>query len=189
MANKKTTALTFDEFKNLVDVIRSGSEFFKPSDKIATALTVEANLGLRIGDILELKLNDIRKDGNRYALNIREEKTGKARNFTVPFQIYQFIENYCLRNNIPPSKRIFNITPRSIQRKVQKACAYLGLSGKDISTHSFRKFFSTSMYNENGHDIVLVQQLLQHSSPSITQRYIGIQQKQVEDALNKHIYL
>ncbi len=41
----------------------------------------------------------------------------------------------------------------------------------------------------NNYNILLVQQLLQHSSAAITQRYIGISSKELEDALAGHIEL
>ncbi|MFQ9509480.1 MAG: tyrosine-type recombinase/integrase [Lachnospiraceae bacterium] len=68
-----------------------------------------------------------------------------------------------------------------------EAAAYLELD--NIGTHSFRKFYATDIYVENNYNIVLVQHLLQHSSSAITQRYIGIQQKEIEDAIEKHINL
>ena len=64
---------------------------------------------------------------------------------------------------------------------------YLGY--ENIGTHSFRKFFATDIWEKNGYNIVLVQQLLQHSSPTTTQRYIGLRSEQMEQALNEHIVL
>jgi len=59
------------------------------------ALIVEANMGLRISDILKLKLSDIVKDGDRHRLNIREQKTKKERFFTVLTEAYQHLKIYC----------------------------------------------------------------------------------------------
>lgn len=70
---------------------------------------------------------------------------------------------------------------------MKQASEYLGLN--DIGTHSFRKFYATEVYKNNNYNIVLVQELLQHSSAEITQRYVGIQQKDLEDAISKHIKL
>ena len=56
-----------------------------------------------------------------------------------------------------------------------------------IGSHSFRKYFATSIYVNNNYDINLVRVLLQHSSTVTTQRYIGIQNKNIEDALQNHI--
>lgn len=196
MPNKKTLALTEENYKKIIETMKTGFMYkdqdgqerkFNPNDKVATALVVEANLGLRISDILALRLKDIVKDGNRYRLDITEQKTGKTRNFTVPGEIYRYLENYTLKNNIKSTARIFNVTERAIQKQLKIVADYLALDG--IGTHSFRKFFATQVYTANGYNIELVRTLLQHSNSAITQRYIGIQQRDVEEALNKHIQL
>lgn len=196
MPNKKTLALTEESYKKIIATMKAGFIYkdqggqekrFNPNNKIATALVIEANLGLRISDILALRLNDIVKDGDRYRLDITEQKTGKTRNFTVPGEIYRYLENYTLKYNIKPTARIFDLSERAIQKQLKIVADYLGLEG--IGTHSFRKFFATQVYTNNGYNIELVRTLLQHSNSAITQRYIGIQQKDVEDALNKHIQL
>ena len=185
--NKKTLALTKEQYNEIIKTILNGFSGFRPNKRLATALTLEANIGIRISDILKLKLNDIVKDGERYRLDIIEQKTNKKRTFTIPFQIYQYIENYCLKNNILPTERMFDITERAIQKQLKIVCEYLGYNG--ISTHSFRKFFATEIYKNSNYNIVLVQQLLQHSSSAITQKYIGIQQKDLEKAIENHIHL
>lgn len=185
--NKKTLALTQEQYKEIIYYMKNGFTGFRKNEKIATALILEANIGIRISDIIKLTLDDIVKDGERYRLDIIEKKTGKKRNFTIPFSIYQYLENYCLKNNIKSNEIIFDITERSIQRQLKLVCDFLNYDG--ISTHSFRKFFATEIYVKNNYNIVLVQQLLQHSSTAITQRYIGIQQKDIEKAIENHICL
>ena len=44
-------------------------------------------------------------------------------------------------------------------------------------------------YKNNGYNIALVQQLLQHSSTAVTQRYIGLQPREVEQAIESHLKL
>lgn len=187
MSNKKTVALTKSQYQNIIDAMKKGSTFFRPNERIAACLVLEANLGLRISDILNLKLSSIIKDGDRYRLDITEKKTSKKRVFTVPLPIYQYIQIYCMKNNIKEDETIFKMTERNIQKYIKKVTDYLGY--KDISTHSFRKFFATEIYLNNKYNIILVQQLLQHSSPSITQKYIGITSEEIENALSKHISL
>lgn len=80
--------------------MKQGFTGFEPNERIATALVLEGNLGLRISDVLRLRLADIVKDGDRYRLAIVEQKTGKERVFTVPFIIQQYLENYALRIKI-----------------------------------------------------------------------------------------
>ncbi len=191
MANKKSVALTQEEYKNIIQVIRTGFHYnginYKKNNRIATILVMEANLGLRIGDILNLRLSDIIKDGGRYRLSIVEQKTNKKRNYTVPIEIYIYLQEYALENGIKQDARLFSITSRAVEKHLKQVAAYLGL--ENIGTHSFRKFYATEIYKNNNYNIVLVQELLQHSSAAITQRYIGIQQKDLEDAISKHINL
>lgn len=184
---QKTKALTTKEYKEIIQTMREGFCGCRPNERIATALILEGNLGLRISDILTLRLCDIIRDGDRYRLEITEKKTGKQRIFTVPIVIYQFIENYCLRNGIKRTDVIFPITERMVQKQLRIVCNHLGYEG--ISTHSFRKWYATEIYKTNGYDIVLVQRLLQHSSAATTQRYIGIEPQRIEDAIQNHALL
>jgi integrase len=185
--NKKTVALTTSQYREVISTMKRGFTGCRPNERIATALMLEANLGLRISDILKLRLQDIVKDGERYRLAITEQKTGKARIFTVPLALYQFIRCYCMDHDIPADAIIFPITERAVQKQLKIVCDYLDISG--VSTHSFRKFYATEIYKESGYNIALVQQLLQHSSAAITQRYIGIQQQEVERAIENHLQL
>lgn len=189
--NKRTVALTDQQYIDIITAIKSGfchvGREYKPNERIATALTLEANLGMRISDILQLHYCDIIKDGDRYRLNISEIKTGKERIFTVPDEIREYINEYRIRSHMTEQQRLFDLSERQIQKHLQAACEYLGLDG--ISTHSFRKYFATQIYINNGYNIELVRQLLQHSSASVTQKYIGIQSRQIENALHGHIKL
>ncbi len=147
--NKKTIALSEEQYVQIINAIRNGfvcadGHMVKPNNRIATILTLEANLGMRISDILHLRLSDIIRDGERYRLNIIEKKTQKKREFTVPLEIYVYIQNYALESNINPAAKLFDISERTVQNHLQLVCDYLGF--QNISTHSFRKYFATSIY-------------------------------------------
>ena len=140
---------------------------------------------MRISDILALTPKSIIKDGHRYRLNVTEIKTKKKRNYTVPEELYNFIKEYCTKYNISDNERLFPFTERHVQKHLAKVSDYLGY--ENIGTHSFRKFFATDILINNDYNLVLVQRLLQHSSPAITQKYIGISSEEMENALKKHI--
>ncbi len=157
--NKKTVALTEEQYKDIIETIRNGflcpdGHIVKPNMRIATALVLEANLGLRISDILQLRLSAIVRDGDRYRLNIVEQKTKKKREFTVPTDIYIYIQNYALENNINLNAKLFDISERTIQNHLQLVCGYLNFD--NVSTHSFRKFFATSIYLDNNYNVEMV---------------------------------
>ena len=185
--NKKTKALTTEQYKEIIQTMKEGFCGCRPNERIATILVLEGNLGLRISDILNLRLCDIVRDGDRFRLEVVEQKTGKRRIFTVPLVIQQYIENYCLRNGIQKTDTIFPISERAVQKQLAIVCAYLGFEG--ISTHSFRKWYATEIYKANGYNIALVQRLLQHSSAATTQHYIGIEPQRIENAIQKHSQL
>ena len=108
--NKKTKALTTEQYKEIIQTLREGFCGCRPNERIATALVLEGNLGLRISDILKLRLCDVVRDGDRFRLEVVEQKTGKKRVFTVPLVIQQYMENYCLRNGIRRNDLMFPIT-------------------------------------------------------------------------------
>lgn len=189
--NKRTRAIDEETYKRIISTIQKGFAYqgvmHKPNERIATVLQLEYNLGLRVCDILNLTMNSFVKDGGRYRLDIHEQKTIKYRNFTVPVAIYGFIRDYAYENNINPKARLFPITERAVLKHLKVTCDFLGLEG--IGSHSFRKAYATNIYVNNHYNIELVRVLLQHSSSVVTQRYIGIGSKELEDAIEKNISL
>ena len=186
--NKKSVALTKSEYEKAVRLLREGFNFngvvHKPNPQIATIVVLEATLGLRVGDILKLKLDSFVRDGNRYRLNIIEEKTKKARVFTVPDVVYTFIQDYAISIGASRDKKLFNITERQIDRFLLFVFGAMDLDTKNYSSHAFRKYFSMSVYENNNYNIELVRVLLQHSSIEITKRYLSVGTKEIESALS-----
>jgi integrase len=189
--NKRTRAIDSDTYKLIITTMKSGFEYddilYKPNSRIATALVLEYNLGLRVGDILSLSMESFVKDGIRYRIDINEQKTGKYRNFTVPAEVYSFIRDYAYESGISPKAKLFPITERAVLKHLGAVCKYLNLTG--VGSHSFRKAFATNVYVNNHYNIELVRTLLQHSSVIVTQKYIGIGSKELEDALQKNVNL
>jgi len=193
--NKKTVALSAEDYREIITTIQNGFEYeqdgkqkkFRANIQLATILQLEANTGMRIGDILNMTMASIVKDGNRRRLDITEQKTGKKREFTIPDGVYSFLNEYAMENGIAKDQPLFNgnkgkrISERAIQKQLAIVCGYLGIEG--VSTHSFRKTFATTVYEDSGYNAELVRQLLQHSNISTTQRYLGIGTKQIEEAL------
>ncbi len=192
--NKKCVALTYEQYAQSIYLLRSGFVLngvtVRPNDRIATIEVLQATLGLRLGDTLNLRMTSFVKDSNRYRLNITEEKTGKLRTFTVPVEVYSFIQGYAISNSIKPEARLFDISSRQVERHLNMVFVKMGLPLERYGSHSYRKYFATKIYNDNNYDIELVRVLLQHSSVTTTQRYLSISNKQVEDALamtSKHL--
>ena len=178
-----TRALTEAEYREIIRVMREGRVcFFKPNHRAAMALVLEANLGIRVSDIVKLRLSDIVRDGDRWRLSIVEQKTGKPRWFTVPDEIRAGIVDYCYQNGIGQNDPIVGIARRSVQDALKKVCDFLELDR--VGTHSFRKYFAKKVYEANGSDVELVREILQHTSLETTQRYLKTTSERVDRALN-----
>ncbi len=192
MANFKTRAVTDDEFKLIIDTIRGGfttisGAVVRPSPVVAAALLAQGNLGLRIGDIIRLKLSDFVYENGRYHFNnFVEEKTKKIRTNTVPVEVYSYLQSWALEQDIKPKERLFPIAVRTVQHHLKLTCDYLGL--ENISSHSFRKRLSFALYSQE-HDIELVRTVLLHSSTNTTQHYLSVEPKAVEQALKHCVIL
>lgn len=188
MANYKTRAITGDEFKLIIDTINSGfttadGKRVRPNKRIATALVVQGNIGLRIGDIVRLKLSDIIFENGLYHFdNFVEEKTKKLRTTTVQAEVYTYMQTYALEQGISPKARLFPVAVRTIQNHLKETCEYLGLKG--VNSHSFRKRMAMSLY-KNTRDVELLRSVLNHSSISVTQHYLSIEPEQITTALQQ----
>ena len=183
MANKKTSCINDEQFDEIVNLIYKGSSDgkIKPSEEIALMLTITGNSALRIGDCTKLKLESFIREGEEYRYNIVEEKTGKKRTNIIPKELYEMIKEYAERKGKKKDEIIFNHTIRAIQYKLRNIAKYLGEDYKDISTHSFRKCAGMRIYRLSGNDIELTRKFLNHSSVQTTQRYLGVN----DDEINK----
>ena len=123
----------------------------------------------------------VRKDGD----SSKDRYVGVVQAQDAIYAVYSFLRKYADAHRIPDNALLFPISVRQVQHHLKLVCDHLGY--ENISTHSFRKWYATSIYNANGHDIVLVQRLLQHSSPMVTRRYIGVSDEQMEQAIARHV--
>lgn len=140
------------------------------------------NTGLRVSDLLRLKVKDVK---DKDSVQIREKKTKKTKKFPIPKEIRIFISEYVERK--PLSRYLFKsrksnkpITRVQAYRIIKEACRVLGLD--HTGTHSLRKTFGYHFYKQTK-DIALLQKILNHSSQDITLRYIGVTQEIIDDNL------
>lgn len=160
------------------------------------------NVGLRISDILKLKVQDLIKTISSkmpkdYVI-LTETKTGKTKKFYLGDIVKKVIINYIkenpgleLDNYIFISRKGDNkpITRQQAYRILNNAAESLGLVERDangtiivgeIGTHTLRKTFGYHAY-KSGITLELLMDLFNHSSKSQTLRYIGITEDQKKD--------
>lgn len=156
------------------------------------------NGGLRISDILELKVSDVvnEKGKPRPFYELRETKTKKARRLPFSKNVLKAIESFVKDNpNLSQDDYLFqsrerdkktDTTNKPISRQrayqiINDAARSVGIQDK-IGTHTLRKTFGYHAY-KSGVDIAVIQQIFNHSAPSITLRYIGITQDDIDDVI------
>ena len=179
-----TRPLEDNEYYKILELLQDGFKYtvdgkekvFRPNYQIAIILFLEANVGLRVGDILSLKLSNFRGK----TLSIVEDKTDKLMDREIEDGVINIIMRYAIDNGIKKDQKLFNITTRAVQKQLKIVCDYLGLD--HISTHSFRKMYATNQYQKNNNDIYLVKDLLNHASIATTQKYIMLNKEKVNKA-------
>lgn len=179
-----TRPLEVEEYNKIITMMIKGFDYpeegkikkFRPNIKIALALQLQASLGLRIGDILELTLNNFRNG----KLEMLEKKTGKLQYRDINSNIVNAVYQFAFENSIKQNSKLFNIGAREVQKQLKIITDYLEL--KNIGTHSFRKLYAMTVYEQNENNIELLKELLNHTSISTTERYIRVSQKAINKA-------
>lgn len=145
------------------------------------------NTGLRISDILGLKVKDVA--GTHIVM--REKKTNKSKRIFINEKLKRELNKFCKGKE--GDEFIFlsrERTPRGKKKPIGRAMAYKILrdAGNEvgihaIGTHSLRKTFGYHFYKKS-HDVALLMDIFNHSEASITLRYIGINQDNYDKAMN-----
>lgn len=145
------------------------------------------NCGLRVSDMLGLKKKDI-KD---YTIKLREQKTRKQKQIPLYHlkedidRYIQFLEDedYLFKSNKLDSEgKSKPISRVQAYRILNHSAKSIGLS--EIGTHSMRKTFGYHYYKKTK-DVALLMDLFNHSSQSVTLRYIGINQDVMNESIIK----
>ncbi|MCQ2013112.1 tyrosine-type recombinase/integrase [Clostridium butyricum] len=172
-----------EEYDEIMELCKNGFVYydngkkrkFRPNEQLAMTFLLQANLGLRISDVLTLTPSTLKND----KLEIIEKKTGKLQYRDINKNLKSIIYEYALEHNIKADEYIIKLKRRGVHKQLSIITNYLKLS--NISSHSFRKLYSMTVYNSTDGDIELLKELLNHSSIATTQKYI----RRTQDEINK----
>ena len=141
------------------------------------------NTGLRIGDILKVKVQEVR---GRDILILQEQKTGKIRRAVINAELKALLNEFTACRD--PGEYLFKSRQGS-NKPISRVRAYQVLTDAaravgldEIGTHTLRKTMGYWHYQRNK-DIAMLQNLLNHSSPADTLRYIGISDEMAENSM------
>ena len=187
---------------NIVEPIRSENQIkqikgnlYRQKNKRDYLLFVFGiNSGLRIGDILSLKLADVKdsKGNLKDNLDIKEQKTGKTRKVFFNKQIKEALNYYLKKTGIFNLDQYLFTNEKSKENKpisrirayqlINKWCKNVGLDCK-VGGHTLRKTFGYHLRMQ-GVSIERISNLLNHKNIRVTFRYIGIDDDENKEVIN-----
>ena len=154
---------------------------------------VGVHTALRISDLLSLTMDQVHKlNIDQPALNITEQKTGKHRKIVInqtalevmqrrlvefPDHEWLFQTNAANRDRRAAPKPI---NRRSVSRVFEKVGQKV-VPSVVLGTHSMRKTRGYAMHKA-GRSIESIANVLNHSSPAVTMRYIGLVQQDIDES-------
>ena len=145
------------------------------------------NTGLRISDILRLKVSDIK---NKKVIHIKEGKTRKDNFFQLNMSVRKEVQKYLLRKNL--GEYIF--TPKFRNNALSRTTAHYIMKDierefklENFGCHSLRKTFGYWHYKKYN-DISVLMYTFNHSNELMTMKYIGLTQE-IKDNYMKKLYI
>lgn len=181
-SNTTSDYLEWSEMTNLVLKLENDKDY-----KMSLLVSTGSFFGLRISDILSLTWNDIL---NVDEFTIIEKKTQKKRTIRINQQLKKHIAN-CYQNinpisvecNILMSQKNCVFSIQQINHLLKQMKDRYKINIKNISSHSLRKTFGRQVYNQNSENaelaLVKLMDLFNHSSMSLTKRYLGLRQEEL----------
>lgn len=196
MRDRQVTFLSGDELKRFLNapLAASQNELLATRDKAILELLFST--GLRVSELVSLRRDDI--ELNRGEIGV----LGKGRKRRVVFvsdDARDWVKKYVkMRRDMGPflfsnhdrasqnrektkagdRKNVEGLTPRSVQRMVEKYAREAGIM-KTVTPHVLRHSFATDLLH-NGADIRSVQVMLGHSSITTTQVYTHVTDPQLK---------
>ena len=181
-SNTTADFLQWDEAMNLIRKLAKDENY-----KISLLVALGCFTGLRISDILALRWKQIL---NSEEFTIVEKKTGKKRVIRLNQQLqkhisecYEHINPIGINAPILVSQKGTIFTIQRINVILKEIKKKYRLKVKNFSCHSLRKTFGRQVYNMNSENselaLVKLMELFNHSSVSITKRYLGLRQEEI----------
>ncbi len=157
------------------------------------------NSALRVSDLLDIRVQDVFASIDTPAdfFDIKEEKTGKANRITITPKVKETLKLYAETypdvvanpcNYIFFHKKRFPSGSEQIGRKtswllLSNLCESVGLKW-NFWNHTLRKTWGYQARIQ-GIPLEIIQHKLNHSSLSVTQKYLGITADEIAEACNR----
>ncbi len=155
--------------------------------------TLGINTGLRISDILKLKVEDVKDHTGeiKEILDLKEQKTKRQRFIYINDEVKNALEYFFDKTRLYDRERYLFVSEVTKENKpisrvrawqlIQSWCQEVGIKGR-VGTHTLRKTAGYHM-RMSGVALELIQEVLGHKSILMTKRYLGITDDEVAKVL------
>jgi integrase len=160
----------------------------KPRDYLLFVIGI--NNGLRAGDLLRLKVKEVKGKKVGTSIQIKEGKTGKINVIVINKAVHKAIQKY-MKERAPDdqdylfkSRKGINkpITIQAVNNYIKKWCKIINLKG-NYGAHTLRKTWGYHARMYHGAGFELICKRFNHRDPSVTMRYLGIEDKEIHSLL------
>lgn len=189
----KSDFIPINIFKQTVDKLENDRK-----DKLALYFLFSVATALRVGDVLSTKWCDI-IDSNFGTPSVKarfvkiEQKTGKRR--IISFSESTNKRILCFYKKLgspelndymfPNNKQTGVLSKQYLNAELKRVRNNYDLPIQNFSTHSFRKTFSRNFWESNNRSsdsLILLMDILNHSSLAMTKKYLGITDEEISNA-------
>ena len=151
------------------------------------------NNGLRVCDLVRIRVCDVRYLKRGGTLAIKESKTGKDNILVINKTVYKALHVHLNATRPMDEAYLFasrkgtgHLQSQAVSKLVKKWTAAINLKG-NYGSHTLRKTWGFIQRTMHGVGFEIICKRYNHSSPAITMRYLGIQDKEVHGVLMNEI--
>jgi site-specific recombinase XerD len=193
VSRKQVTFLHYDEVERLLEQINTDDETGLRDRAIIELLF---SSGLRVSELVNLNRDYVNTERREFMVRgkgqkdrpvfISESASQHVKNYlqSRTDALPPLFLNYSRNNHSDNSGNFRRLSPRSIQRIINKYTRLAGIT-KHVSPHTLRHSFATDLLM-NGADIRSVQTMLGHSSISTTQVYTHVTDEHLREVHEKY---
>ena len=189
---KKGSRIAVDPIRQIKD-IKAISKLTSGNPRDHLLFVMGINNGLRACDLVRVQVGDLRYLRVGDTLTIKESKTGKDNILVVNKTVYKALQAYldAIRPNddaylFASRKGESHLQSQAVSKLVKKWTRAINLKG-NYGAHTLRKTWGYIQRTMHGVGFEIICKRYNHSSPSITMRYLGIQDKEVHGVLMNEI--
>ncbi len=167
-------------------------------ERIKDIFLLACYTGMRFGDVVKITAGDVSLSNNGLLLYLKAEKTVKRLDLPLYYLfrksdqtlsrpesiIQRYLDQYAPVLNEPGMEQIplFKVSNQYLNRSLKVVAKRAGIN-KQVTSHFGRRTFATIMARKV--QAPVLQRLLQHSRPDMTNIYIQLSNKAIEDELEK----